>query len=112
MESTYTFFQRKYGEPGITPGELANALSEAGVKNRSHYKIQRYAEQTKLLIDLGEGRKHPQARYLIKLSDVQTVVKGLSTPISTQDLENIIANQQNEWQNLHAKEIKRRKTAI
>ena len=111
MESTYTFFQREYGEPGITVGELANAISEVGV-NRPPQRIQKYAEQKKLLIDLGEGKKHPKARYLIRLSDVQKVVDGLGVPIRTQDLENIIANQQNEWQNLHAKEIKRRKTTI
>ncbi len=114
MESIYTFFQREYGEPGITVQELAKALSEAGV-NRPPQKIQKYAEQEKLLIDLidlEEGRKYPQARYLIKLSNIQKVVDGLRVPISTQDLENIIRNREDDWQRLLAKEVKRRKTAI
>ena len=103
-------FQEAYGEPGITFNELANVLSEAGVYQPPQ-RIKTYAQANGLVIDF-EKTKLMQARFLIKLSDVQKVIDGLRIPISAHDLERILESQKEDWQRRLVREVRRRKTAI
>ena len=111
--SSYTLVQRIYGEPGIAINELATVLhaAEAGRSlGGLRKKVEDYARQHNLLIDMKEldvSYNEESARYLVLLSTVPEIVEGAEIPINRGELERVLEEASNNWQDLLAKKIKK-----